>query len=175
MPPGIQLQLPLLGPWGAYLLPSAILRHKPSFPVTFLSLRHLMYMRRLAVSAFWLAAVLMAESFSPADVKVVGDLRYGQTSSAVECSSASPYYAFVFNGKANERVDVVVKSEDRQAFVAVADPSLNQLTSGTGHVTLTLPNRGPDAEAFYIVFRDSESKDGRFTVELKKLAAENSK
>jgi hypothetical protein len=131
-------------------------------------------MGRFAVSAFFIIAGLAAESFPPADVKIIGDLRYGQTSDAVECSSASPYYAFVFNGKANERVDVVVKSEDRQAFVAIADPSLNQLTSGTGHVVFTLPNRGPDAEAFYIVFRDSESKDARFRVELKKLPPEGS-
>jgi hypothetical protein len=131
-------------------------------------------MRHFVVTAFLAVTVLAAESFPPADVKIIGDLRYGQTSEAVECSSASPYYAFVFNGKANERVDVVVKSEDRQAFVAVADPSLNQLTSGTGHVVVTLPNRGPDAEAFYIVFRDSESKDARFTVELKKLPPEGS-
>ena len=158
----------------AYLLPRARLRDKPSLPVTFLSLGHLISMRRFAVCAFLLAAGLAAESFPPADVKVVGDLRYGQTSKAVECSSASPYYAFVFNGKGNERVEVVVKSEDRKAFVAVADPSLNQLTSGTGHVTVTLPNRGPDAEAFYIVFRDSESKDAQFTVELKKLPPETS-
>lgn len=133
-----------------------------------------MCMGRFAISAFLIIAGLGAESFPPADVKIMGDLRYGQTSEAVECSSASPYYAFVFNGKANERVEVVVKSADRQAFVAVADPSLNQLTSGTGHVVITLPNRGPDAEAFYIVFRDSESKDGRFTVELKKLTPEGS-
>jgi hypothetical protein len=131
-------------------------------------------MGRFAVSAFFIIGCLAAESFPPADVKIIGDLRYGQTSDAVECSSASPYYAFVFNGKANERVDVVVKSEDRQAFVAIADPSLNQLTSGTGHVVFTLPNRGPDAEAFYIVFRDSESKEARFTVELKKLPPEGS-
>jgi hypothetical protein len=131
-------------------------------------------MGRFAVSAFFIIGCLAAESFPPADVKILGDLRYGQTSDAVECSSASPYYAFVFNGKANERVNVVVKSEDRQAFVAIADPSLNQLTSGTGHVVFTLPNRGPDAEAFYIVFRDSESKDARFTVELKKLRPEGS-
>jgi hypothetical protein len=108
-------------------------------------------------------------------VKIVGDLNYGQTSGSVECSSASPYYAFVFNGKADERVEIVVKSDDRKAFVAIADPSLNQLTSGTGHVTLTLPNHGPDPEAYYIVFRDSESKAGRFTVELKKLPAGDSK
>ena len=131
-------------------------------------------MRRFVVFAFLFTAGLIAESFPPADVKVMGDLRYGQTSDAVECSHASPYYAFVFNGKAGERVDVVVKSEDRQAFVALADPSLNQITSGTTHVAVTLPNRGPDAEAYYIVFRDSENKDGRFTVELKKLPPEGS-
>jgi hypothetical protein len=134
-----------------------------------------MSMRRFVVCAFLFAAGLIAESFPPADVKVMGDLNYGQTSGAVECSSASPYYAFVFNGKGGERVDVVVKSEDRQAFVAIGDPSLNQLASGTGHVTFTLPNRGPDAEGYYIVFRDSESKDARFTVELKKLPPEASK
>jgi len=131
-------------------------------------------MRHFVVGVFLFASGLIAESFPPADVKVMGDLRYGQTSNAVECSSASPYYAFVFNGKAGERVDVVVKSEDRRAFVAIGDPSLTQLASGIGHVTVTLPNRGPDAEAYYIVFRDSESKDGRFTVELKKLAPETS-
>jgi|HubBroStandDraft_6_1064221.scaffolds.fasta_scaffold1017155_2 hypothetical protein len=131
-------------------------------------------MRRFAVGVFLFAAGLIAESFSPAEVKIMGDLEYGQTSKAVECSSASPYYAFVFNGQGGERVDVVVKSDDRQAFVAIGDPSLNKLASGTGHVTFTLPNRGPDPEAYYIVFRDSESKDARFTVELKKLPPEGS-
>jgi hypothetical protein len=142
-----------------------------NLPSLLLSLAHghLNSMRRFVVCAFLFAAALVAESFPPADVKIVGDLSYGQTSNAVECTNASPYYAFVFNGKGGERVDVVVKSEDRQAFVAIGDPSLNQLASGTGHVTFTLPNRGPDAEGFYIVFRDSESKDARFTVELKKL------
>jgi len=131
-------------------------------------------MRRFVAGVFLFAASLIAESFSPADVKIMGDLDYGQTSKAVECSSASRYYAFVFNGKGGERVDVVVKSDDRQAFVAIADPSLNQLASGTGHVTVTLPNRGPDPEAYYIVFRDSESKNARFTVVLKKLPSDGS-
>ncbi len=132
-------------------------------------------MKRFIACAFLFAAGLFSESFQPADVKILGDLRYGQTSEAVDCTSASPYYAFVFNGKANERVDVVVKSPDRQAFVALADPGLNQITTGTGHITVTLPNHGPDPEAYYIVFRDSQSKDGRFTVELNKLPPEGSR
>lgn len=131
-------------------------------------------MRRLASCALLLAASLFSDEFPPADVKIVGDLRYGQTSDAVECTTESPYYAFVFNGKGGERVDVIVTSEDRQAFVAIADPSLGKIVSGTGHVTATLPDRGPDKEGFYIVFRDSESKNGRFTVELKQLPAAES-
>ena len=135
---------------------------------------HLTSVRHFVVGVFLSAVGLFAESFQPADVKIVGDLSYGQTSEAVECSSASPYYAFVFNGKADERVDVVVKSPNRQAFVALADQTLNRVTTGTGHITVTLPNHGPDAEVYYIVFRDSEGKNGRFTVELNKLPAQGS-
>ena len=153
--------------WDKYLLP-------PSIPSPSSFLGHLICVRHFLPGVFLFAAGLFAESFQPADVKIMGDLRYGQTSPAVDCSSASPFYAFVFNGKANERVDIVVKSPDRQAFVALADPSLEQITSGTGHLTFTLPNRGPDAEAYYIVFRDSESKDGKFTVELNKLPPDGS-
>lgn len=112
---------------------------------------------------------VFAEAFAPDDVKILGDLSYGQTSQPADCSAKPPYRAFVFSAKGGDRVDVVVKSSDRQAFVAIADPSLNVMTSGKTHVTVTIPNRGPDPEAFYIVFRDSESKDAQFTVELKKL------
>lgn len=126
-------------------------------------------MRRPAFCACLLALGLLAQSFPPSDVKILGDLRYGQTSNSVECSRAFPYYAFVFNGKGGERVDVVVKSENRSAFVALADPSLNRIASGTTHLTATLPNRGPDQEGFYIVFRDSQSQNARFTVALRKL------
>lgn len=117
------------------------------------------------------ASNAFAEAFPPDDVKILGDLSYGQTSQPAACSTKPPYRAFVFSGKGGDRVDVVVKSSDRQAFVAIADPSLNVMTSGATHVSVTIPNRGPDAEAFYIVFRDSESKDAQFTVELKKLPA----
>ena len=148
--------------------------NEPSFPVTSAVPGHLMDMRHFVVGVFLFAAGLFADSFPPADVKIVGDLSYGETRDAVECTHESRYCAFVFNGKGGERVDVVVKSTG-QAFVAIGDPSLNELARGTGHLTLTLPNRGPDAEGYYIVFRDGENKDGRFTVELKKLPAEAAK
>ena len=117
-----------------------------------------------------IGATLFAESFQPADVKVLGALKYGQTSQPVTYSGEPQYVAFVFNGHGDDQIEVTVKSADRKALVAIADGSLNQLASDTTHLVFSLPNHGPDPEAFYIVFRDSDNKQARFTVELKKLA-----
>jgi hypothetical protein len=112
---------------------------------------------------------LYGESFQPDDVKVVGSLNYGETSALVQCASSPSYCAFVFNGHGDDRVDVTVKADQGTAQVAIADGSLSQLASGTTHLVFTLPNRGPDPEAYYIVFRDNAKKAGRFAVGLKKL------
>ena len=119
----------------------------------------------------FLAAVLylFAENFNPNDVKIVGDLSYGETSVPVQCSGGASYCAFVFNGKGDDRVEIVVNTDTGTALVAIADGSLSQLASGTSRLSFTLPNRGPDEEAYYIVFRDKDHKPGRFAVALKRL------
>jgi hypothetical protein len=126
--------------------------------------------RRVLPIMFAAVAILAGQSFKVDDVKVVGDLEYGKTSAPVECSGASSYCAFVFNGQGDDRIEVNVSGGAGQAFVAIADGALTELISGTNRVVFSLPKRGPDAETFYIVFRDRESKPGRFMVELKKLA-----
>jgi hypothetical protein len=110
-------------------------------------------------------------SYNPADVEVLGDLQYGQTSNLVPYSPTPPYRAFVFSAFGGEKVEVTVKGADRKAFVALADSSLNQLTSGATNLSLALPYRGPDIEVWYIVFRDLDNKPGRFTVQVKKVAS----
>jgi hypothetical protein len=112
---------------------------------------------------------LAGQNFKVDDVKVVGDLQYGQTSAPVECSDVPSYCAFVFNGQGDDRIEIDVSSAEGKAFVAIADGALAQLTTGTNRVVFSLPRRGPDAETYYIVFRDSESKPRRFMVALKKL------
>jgi hypothetical protein len=123
-------------------------------------------MRGLFPLFFATTAFLTGQNFKVDEVKVVGDLKYGQISDPVECSS---YCAFVFNGQGNDRIQANVDAVQGSAFVAIADGTLAQLISGTNQVVFSLPKRGPDAEAYYIVFRDRESKPGRFTVSLKKL------
>lgn len=109
------------------------------------------------------------EAYRPADVKVLGDLNYGQSSGEVLCSVSPPYNAFVFNGKGGDRIEVTVKRSDGTALIAIADSGLIPLADGSGNLVLALPDRGPNVEAFYIVFRAPESKPARFTVQLKKL------
>ena len=46
---------------------------------------------------------------------------------------------------------------------------MTQLASGAETVSLSLPNRGPYIECWYIIFRDYQNKPARFTVEVNKL------
>jgi len=107
-------------------------------------------------------------SYSPANVKIVGVLRYGQTSEPVEYSETPEYRAFVFSGHGNDRVEVTVTGADQDAFIAVADPSLNMIASGTGRLSVALPDRGPDDEAFYVVFKDRMNRPARLSLQIKK-------
>lgn len=125
--------------------------------------------RRVFLSLLTTIAILAGQNFKADNVNVVGDLKYGQTSAPVDCPGEPSYCAFVFNGQGDDRIEVDVSSVDGNAFVAVADGALAELVSGTNRVIFSLPKRGPDAEAYYIVFRDRESKPRRFTVALKKL------
>jgi hypothetical protein len=128
--------------------------------------------QRACTIFLWATLCFCAETYQPAEVKIVGDLEYGQTSNPVEYTDTPRYRAFVFNGNSRDRIEVTVKSKDRKAFVAIADGSMKELVNGTTHVTLTLPDKGPDPEAYYIIFRDSDNKAGNFTVELKKVEKE---
>jgi hypothetical protein len=109
-------------------------------------------------------------AYVASDVKVVGVLRYGQTSGPVAYSDTPQYRAFVFEGHGNDRIEVTVTGAGQNAFVAVADPALNAIASGTGHLSVTLPDRGPDPETFYVVFKDRTNRQTRISVQLKKNA-----
>ena len=110
---------------------------------------------------------MFADSFRPADVKVLGALDYGDTSAPVECGGGTEYCGYVFNGAGGDQIQVTVKGGEQKPFVAVADGSLKELARGEGTVSLTLPNKGPDIEAYYIVFR-GENNQARLTVHLAK-------
>jgi hypothetical protein len=138
--------------------------------VTFPLRQHLNVVRRVFPTMFAPAILLAGQNFKVDDVKVVGYLEYGQTSAPVECSGAPSYCAFVFNGQGDDRIEVDVSEGEGKAFVAIADGALDELTSGTNRVVVSLPRRGPDSETYYIVFRDRENKPGRFMVKLKILA-----
>ena len=112
-------------------------------------------------------------TYSPANIKILGALDYGTTSSPVIYSARQRYLAFVFTGYGGDIVDITVKGVDGKAIVAVADSSLNRITSGDTHLSLGLPYKGPDIEVWYLIFRETDYKTARFTVQVKKTGSES--
>src|ERR1700736_4583069 len=108
-------------------------------------------------------------TYSPANIKILGALDYGTTSSPVIYSARQRYLAFVFSGCGGDVVEITVKGLDGKAFVAVADSSLNRITSGDSHLSLNLPYKGPDLEVWYLIFRETDYKTAHFTVQVKKI------
>lgn len=125
--------------------------------------------RRVFAAALFVSILLFGRTFKPDDVKILGDLEYGQTSDPVDVSGSPRYRAFVFSARGGDAVEIRVTGPERKAAVSIADGGLNELATGTTHLAFTVPNHGPDAEAYYILFRDSEDQPARFTVELKRM------
>src|SRR5665213_104615 len=110
-------------------------------------------------------------SYSPDDIKILGTLDSGQTSKLVEYSGTPKYRAFVFEGNGHDQIEITVLGGNRKAYVALADSTLTPIASGLGRLSTTLPDHGPDTEAFYILFRGSAHPPARLTVHLKKTPA----
>lgn len=103
-------------------------------------------------------------SYSPDDVKIVGVLNYGQKSGALESSDSPQYRAFLFAGQANDEVQVTVTGAAPDAFIALADQSLKVVATGSGHLSVSLPDHGPDAEMYYVVFKNPMNRPVRVQV-----------
>ena len=110
-------------------------------------------------------------SYAPRDVKILGDLDFGQESKTVEYSNSPKYRAFVFSAFGGQTVEIKVDGDSEQPFVALTDSCLKQLTQGTKDLTVSLPNRGPYIEVWYVVFRDTADKPAHFSVRVNKVAA----
>ena len=110
-------------------------------------------------------------TYSPRQVKIIGNLDFGQASTPVEYSNNPPYRAFVFSAFGGETVQIKVDGDSDKPFVALADSCLMELVKGTNDLTLSLPKRGPYIEVWYIGFRDSDSRPAHFTARVNKVAA----
>jgi hypothetical protein len=128
---------------------------------------------RPLIAATQISPSELPRTYAARDVKILGDLDYGQSSGPVAYSATPTYRAFVFSAFGGENVEVTVRGSDRKAMVALADSGLNRLAIGDTSLRLSLPNRGPYIECWYIVFRDFEKKPARFTVQVKKLQSTN--
>jgi len=110
---------------------------------------------------------LSSRSFSPAQVRVLGALDYGQNKTALAYNSGPKYRAFVFSGYGGDQVEITVKGT--VPFI-VTDSTLNQIAEGSSSLRISLPNRGPDIEVWYVL---TDNRPTPFTLQVKKLGHEN--
>ena len=86
-----------------------------------------------------MCTLLLAESFPPAEVAILGDIDYGRQSEALECPvGKQKFCALVFNGESGHEVEVTVTGGNTKPFVAIADGSLTELARGTGRAVVKL-------------------------------------
>jgi hypothetical protein len=123
---------------------------------------------RLTAIVFVIATCWSAERFAPNEVRILGDIDYGQTSPALDCPGQPGYCALVFNAGGGDRVQASIKGGGENAFVAFADGTLAELARGSGELSVTLP-RSEDPLTYYVLFRSSDGKPATLAVELKKL------
>jgi hypothetical protein len=167
------LELRTFGNWNAWFIAEGILAVKKILVVSLLAVL-VNSGAQVNAAVTRQKALDVKDSFRPSDVKVLGDIKYGQSIGPKLCAVTPRYTAYVFNGNGGDRIEVTAKGEGA-TYVAIADSSLVPIAGGSEHLVLTLSTRGPDVEAFYIVFRPEASGSARVTIQLKKLAETSEK
>lgn len=112
-----------------------------------------------------------SDSFSY-QMKTLGTLTYGQTSTSKAYSKTPRYRAYKFDGVLNDKIDVWVRSDDGDAVAWLLDKSFKVLASNDdandatldSHITATLP--ASTSTTHYIVYRDYGLSSSHFAVEL---------
>ena len=110
------------------------------------------------------------QAISPAQVKVLGAVDYGQNKTTISYASGPKYRAFVFSGYGGDKVQITVKGRTGRVPFIVTDSTLNRIADGFSQTSLSLPNHGPDIEVWYVL---TENKPAPFTIQVNKLGHED--
>lgn len=102
--------------------------------------------------------------------EILGDLSYGQTSSAVAYTETPLYSAYRFHGTAGDNVDAWIRSSDgdarawllRETFSTVTSNDNADSSTHDAHLTAKLAKTG----TYYIAFREKNREDASITVTL---------
>lgn len=107
----------------------------------------------------------IARTYDPTQVKVLGDIEYGESKAVPVFSPGAPYRAFVFSGYGGDQVEIIMKGVTGPLKLAVADSTLNQIATGSSYIRVSLPYKGPDVELWYII---TDNTPGRVLFQVRK-------
>ena len=125
---------------------------------------------RLLLPAFYaLALSAQPTFFRDEEVRVVGQLQYGQTTEPFDYAKHD--LAVHFEGSPGDRVDIKIDSTDGQAMAALTDSHYKPIVSNFGsHVTAVLPpSADPYPHEYYVIFREVRRKPAAFRVSVQKV------
>ena len=118
------------------------------------------------------SAIALAQPafFRDEQVKVVGEIHYGQTSDKIDYTDKPLYRAVYFEGHAGDRVDIKVTSINGQALAALTDSRYKPIQSNFGsHLVTVLPaSAEPYPDRYFVVIQEERRRPGTFTVTLEK-------
>jgi len=108
--------------------------------------------------------------FGDEQVKVVGEIHYGQTSDKIEYTDTPRYRAIYFEGQPGDKVDIKVTSINGQALAVLTDSRYKPIVSNFGsHVTTVLPpSSEPYPNRYFVLLQEERRRPGTFTVTLDK-------
>ncbi len=116
---------------------------------------------------FAVASCCFAETFPPAEIKVLGSIDYGQTSAPVRYSGSPKYRAFGFNAKPGDQLEIWVHARRGTPKAFLTDSSFQSIAGGKPHFSTLIPRESQPA-TYYVVFYGSNYKPGDFTIELQR-------
>ena len=111
--------------------------------------------------------------FRDEEVKVVGEVHYGQTSDKIEYTAKPLYRAIYFEGQAGDKVDIKIESINGQAMAALTDSRYKPIVTNFGsNVTAVLPpGAEPYPNRYFVIIQEERHRPATFIVTVAKSGA----
>lgn len=122
-----------------------------------------------------LAAVGQPSFFRDTEVKVVGEVQYGQTTDRLQYDAHPRYYAVHFDGKSGDKIDIKVTSINGQAMAALTTSDYKPVVSTfASHIAAVLPpSAEPYPNRYFIVVQEERQNPATFTITLSKIGSDS--
>ena len=121
----------------------------------------------ITFGVFVLAAVGGAEQFRRSEVKLVGPIQYGEPTAQVQYTGHPRFFAFDFNGRPGEQLEITIHGGPGKLMGYVTDARFRSLAGGNAHFKATIP-ADSQPSTYYVLVGESNGRPAKFTVDVER-------